>query len=89
MLFSSISPNFEKNLKEELFGCFKYIGIPFDILDKMPVRDRRFYIMRHNRLTQEEQARYEGTKSTNVVDGQFIDKFTDMAQGFNNALNRS
>ena len=48
ILFSSISPNYEQTLKEELFGCFKYIGIPFDQLNKMPTRDRKYYIMKHN-----------------------------------------
>ena len=53
ILFSSISPNFERNLKDELYGCFKYIGIPFDVLDRMPVRDRKFYIAKHNGITEE------------------------------------
>ena len=35
-------------LKEELWGCFKYIGIPFETLEKMPIRDRKYYILRHN-----------------------------------------
>ena len=30
ILFSLISPEHERGLKEELFGCFKYIKIPFD-----------------------------------------------------------
>lgn len=48
ILFSSISPNYESYLKDELWGCFHYIGIPLDILDKMPIRDRKFYIRKHN-----------------------------------------
>lgn len=57
MMFSSISPDFERNLKEELYNCFKYVGIPLDILDKMPTRDRKFYIMKHNRQVEEENAK--------------------------------
>jgi hypothetical protein len=39
---------YEKSFKEELWGCFKYIGIPMDTLMNMPVSDRKFYIMMHN-----------------------------------------
>ena len=74
ILFSSISPNYERNLKEELFGCFKYIGIPFDILDKMPTRDRKFYIAKHNGVNEEENRR-----DTSKVDCEMINKFTDMS----------
>ena len=58
ILFSSISPDYEENLKDELFGCFKYVGIPFEMLDKMPVRDRRYYIYKHNKYVEKEQEEY-------------------------------
>ena len=74
MLFSSISPNYERNLKDELFGCFKYIGIPFDILDRMPTRDRKFYIAKHNGIMVDETK-----KDTSKVNGEMINKFTDMS----------
>lgn len=35
-------------LKDELFSCFKHVGIPFTELMKMPVRDRRYYIFKYN-----------------------------------------
>ena len=76
-MFSSISPDYERNLKDELYGCFKYIGIPFDILNKMPIRDRKFYIAKHNGIVEEEKK-----KATNdsKVDGEMINKFTDYSQ---------
>jgi hypothetical protein len=43
-----MSPKAEQYLKEELWSCFKYIKIPFDVLYKMPTRDRKFFIERHN-----------------------------------------
>lgn len=61
-MFSSISPDYEVNLKEELYGCFKYMGIPFDVLDRMPTRDRKYYIARHNMLTEEENNKTMGKK---------------------------
>jgi len=54
-MFSGISPDFQKTLKEELFGCFKYIHIPYSELMAMPTRDRKFYIRRHNEVTREEE----------------------------------
>ena len=77
MLFSSISPDYEINLKDELFGCFKYIGIPFDILDRMPIRDRKFYIAKHNGIVELNERK---ASSDNRIDGAMIDKFTDMTQ---------
>ena len=47
--YFSILPNeFEKNLKDEIWGCFKYIGIPMDTIMNMPIQDRKYYIMKHN-----------------------------------------
>lgn len=75
-MFSSISSDYEKNLKDELYGCFKYIGIPFDILNKMPIRDRKFYIAKHNGIVDEEKKK----ENNNTIDGLMINKFTDYSQ---------
>ena len=75
ILFSSISPNYERTLKEELFGCFKYIGIPFNVLERMPIRDRKFYIAQHNNAVEAENRSHSGSH----VDGEMINKFTDMS----------
>lgn len=63
-------------MKDELFGCFKYIGIPFNILEKMPVRDRKFYIAKHNGIVEKENEKEKG----NSIDGEMINKYTDMSQ---------
>lgn len=77
IMFSSISPDYEKNLKDELYGCFKYIGIPFDILNKMPIRDRKYYIAKHNGIVENEK---NNKQNNNTVSGEMINKFTDMSQ---------
>ena len=77
ILFSSISNDYEFNLKNELYGCFKFIGIPLDILYKMPIRDRKFYIAKHNGIVDEENNRRNGNTKIN---GEMINKFTDMSQ---------
>lgn len=76
-MFSSISPDYERNLKDELYGCFKYIGIPFDILNKMPIRDRKFYIAKHNGIVEDEVRKERGDSR---IDGEMINKFTDYSQ---------
>ena len=77
ILFSSISPNFERNLKDELYGCFKYIGIPFDVLDRMPVRDRKFYIAKHNGITEEENSK---NRNENTINGELINTYANIHQ---------
>lgn len=77
IMFSSISPDYERNLKDELYGCFKYIGIPFDILNKMPIRDRKYYIAKHNGIVEEEARKERGDSK---IDGEMINKFTDYSQ---------
>lgn len=59
-MFSGISPDFAQTLREELFGCFKYIHIPYSELMIMPTKDRKYYIRRHNEVTTEEKERGNG-----------------------------
>ena len=49
LFFSTLPNNFERNLKEEIWGCFKYVGIPLDTIMNMPIADRKFFITMHNR----------------------------------------
>ena len=89
ILFSSISPEYERILKEELFGCFKHIKIPFDELLKMPVRDRKFFILKHNEAAQEEREEYESRQKGGSTKTEAIDAFTDIdQQNLKNATNR-
>ena len=76
ILFSSISPNYERNLKDELYGCFKYIGIPLDILDKMPTRDRKFYIAKHNGIVEAENSQNQ----SNTINGELINTYANLHQ---------
>jgi hypothetical protein len=80
MLFSSISPEYERLLKEELFGCFKHIKIPFDELLRMPVRDRKFYILKHNEAAEAERQEYENAQKGSSTRTEAIDAFTDIDQ---------
>ena len=78
ILFSSISPDGEENLKEELFACFKYVGIPFEELYSMPVRDRKYFIIKHNEYAKKERKAIEGKGEGNETS--MIDGYTDIEQ---------
>lgn len=84
ILFSSISPDYERHLKEELFGCFKFINIPFEELERMPTRDRKAYISLHNKAVQKENEEYEkmssGGGGKTLTDEATINSFTDQSQ---------
>ena len=89
ILFSSISPDYERLLKEELFGCFKHIKIPFEELLRMPTRDRKFYILKHNEAADAERQEYENMQKGNSTRTEAIDAFTDIdQQNLKNATNR-
>ena len=69
---------YEQNLKDELFACHTYMKIPFDILDNMPIRDRKYYIHKYNEYMEERNAAMEG-KSSNSTSN--IGANTSMSQG--------
>ena len=44
-----ISPTeYARNLADELYGCFKHVGMSYDMIMRMPIQDRRAMIHRHN-----------------------------------------
>ena len=69
----------EVNLKEEMFACFKYVGIPFNILDKMPIRDRKYYIHKFNEYMEERNAAMQGDGGSSTSTN--IGMFTNLSQG--------
>ena len=87
-MFSLISPEHELALKEELFGCTQYIKIPMAELMKMPTRDRKFYIKKHNEEVDKENAEYEAMSNGNTTRTEAIDKFTDIDQATYSKMSR-
>ena len=51
--------NYERVLKDEIYGCFKHIGIPIETVYNMPIQDRRYYIMKHNEEQERRKQEYE------------------------------
>lgn len=43
-----LSNDYERILKDEIYGCFKHIGIPIETVYNMPIQDRRYFISKHN-----------------------------------------
>ena len=57
-MFSGLSKELAVALREELFGCMKHIHFKYDELLKMPTKDRKYFIKKHNEVTEEENAKY-------------------------------
>ena len=55
--------DYERGLKEEIWGVFKYMKIPMETIMRMPIQDRKFYIMRHNYDTEMENRKYGGDRN--------------------------
>ena len=51
MILFSITSNFEKQLKQELWLCHKNMDLSMEELNNMTVADRRNYIAIHNKQT--------------------------------------
>jgi len=80
--------DYELALQEELWGCFRYIGISYDTLLKMPIQQRRFIIMKHNEeqegITKERERLKHGGNSV-MVNGESVNYFAKMDQNANEA----
>jgi hypothetical protein len=78
-MFFSISPNdYGQALLDEIYGCFKYIGIPIDTVMNMPVQNRKYFITKHNYECEEMNKKYGNEKSVNVS-GESTMSYTQMS----------
>ena len=68
LFFSTLPSEYEKTFKEEIWGCFKYVGIPMDVLMTMPIADRRFYITMHNKQDNPRSVENEELESCEETD---------------------
>ena len=58
----SLTSNFEKNLKNELWLCHKHMNLSMEELYNMPVSDRKNYIIIHNKDVEKEKERLESIR---------------------------
>lgn len=59
----SLTSNFEKNLKNELWLCHKHMDLSMEDLYNMSVNDRKRYILIHNNQVEKEKERLDKIKS--------------------------
>jgi len=69
---------YEKNLKDELFACHMYVKIPFDVLQNMPIMDRKYYIHKYNEYM---EARNDAMNNSSSNSTSNITAYTNMSQG--------
>jgi hypothetical protein len=81
--YFSISPTeYAKNLLEEEWGCFKHIGMSWDMIMRLPIQDRRALIHKHN-MEQEaisNEAKINGNSNNRTYEGESINSFALMEQ---------
>lgn len=53
-----------------------FMKIPFDVLDRMPIRDRKYYIHKYNEYMTERANMMNNTSTTTDINA-----FTNMSQG--------
>jgi hypothetical protein len=66
----------------EVWGCFKHVGMSWDMIMKLPIQDRRALIHKHN-LEQEEinkEFDSETGNNTRYYEGESINTFARMEQ---------
>lgn len=84
--FFLISPtDYARNLMDELWGCFKHVGMSWDMVMKLPIQDRRTLIHKHNMEQDEinreyEAATGEGGLTSRYYEGEAINTFAQMEQ---------
>ena len=78
-MFFSMSPNdYADALLDEIYGCFKYIGIPIDTLMNMPIQNRKYFISRHNHDIEEMDKKYNNNNSITAT-GESTKNYTQMS----------
>lgn len=67
---------------DELWGCFKHVGMSWDMIMKLPIQDRRTLIQKHNREQDAINNEIEGNTSSNIrtYEGEMINTFAKMEQ---------
>lgn len=77
-MFFSISPNdYAEALLDEIYGCFKYIGMPIDTVMNMPVQNRKYFISKHNHDCEELDRKYNNNSIS--VSGEGTTSYTQMS----------
>ena len=72
------------NFWDEIYGCVNYLNLPYDTVMNLPVYVRKFWIKKHNRQVEEEQAEMErakaGQSAGDFISGEGVNAFAEMEQ---------
>ena len=72
------------NFWDEIYGCVNYHNLPYDTVMNLPVYVRKFWIKKHNRQVEEEQAEMErakaGQSAGDFISGEGVNAFAEMEQ---------
>ena len=83
-MYFLISPSdYYRNLLDEEWGCFKHIGMSWDMIMTLPIQERRALIHKHNvesdRIERDiEQS--ESDSSIRTVEGSAINRYAKISQ---------
>jgi hypothetical protein len=81
--FFLISPNeYAKNLSDEIWGCFKHIGMSWDMIMSLPIQERRAFIHKHNMEADaiEREINKGETGGIRTYEGESINTFAQLEQ---------
>jgi len=78
--------NYERVLKDEIYGCFKHIGIPIETVFNMPIQDRRYYILKHNEEQERRKKEYENENGGTVRENGDLNAYARNEQSDNKTL---
>ena len=82
--YFSISPNeYYNNLLEEEWGCFKHIGMSWEMIWSLPIQERRAFIRKHNIETdaiERESELSTRSDSNRTYEGSTINKYAELTQ---------
>ena len=82
--YFSISPSdYYRNLLDEEWGCFKHVGMSWDMVMSLPIQERRALIHKHNVESEHierdiEQSEKDG--SVRTVEGSAINRYAEISQ---------
>ena len=66
---------------DEIWGCFKHIGMSYDMIMKLPIQDRRALIYKHNMEQDAISREFDKTQgSVRTYEGESLNTFARMEQ---------
>ena len=68
---------------DELWGCFKHVGMSWDMIMKLPIQDRRLLIQKHNKEQEEMDKMYNGNENGSDMrhyEGEALNTYAQLEQ---------